>query len=358
MSAGGRRIVVGMSGGVDSAVAALLLKEQGYDVIGVFMNNWQEQDPDGVCCAEQDFADVRACCERLGIAYYSVNFARQYYERVFAHFLAEYERGRTPNPDVLCNREIKFKELLNLALQLQAEQLATGHYARIGRRDGLHTLLRGADAGKDQSYFLYMLGQDALGRALFPLGDLQKSQVRALAAQHDLPVAKKRDSTGICFIGERNFRQFLSGYFGAQPGDIITDTGAVLGRHRGLMYYTLGQRKGIGIGGVPGAEGAWFVVDKDLPQNRLIVAQGAGAQRLYRSQCQADALHFIAGEPPAAHFSCAAKIRYRQSDQRAHVAIEGGVAHIRFDVPQRAITPGQSIVFYDGAVCLGGGILV
>jgi tRNA-specific 2-thiouridylase len=348
-------IVVGMSGGVDSAVAALLLKEQGWDVTGVFMKNWEEEE-NGECLAAADFDDMRRCCDAVGIPYYSVNFARQYWDRVFEYFLSEYRLGRTPNPDTLCNREIKFKELLDFAVKMGAAKLATGHYARIERFNGRYKLLKGADVSKDQSYFLYMLGQDALSKALFPLGGMRKRDVRALAAQRGLPVAQKKGSTGVCFIGERNFREFLKNYLPAQPGEIRTRDGKVVGRHEGLMCYTMGQRKGMGIGG-GGTGEPWFVVGKDLESNILYVEQGKDSPELYSDRCRVNELHFVAGEPPARSFDCCVKIRYRQPDQEAHVELDNGEGEIAFERPQRAITPGQAAVFYMGDECIGGGTI-
>ena len=352
------RIVVGMSGGVDSAVSALLLKRAGHDVIGVFMKNWEEKDADGVCTATADWDDVRACCETIGIPYYAVNFAREYRERVFSLFLDEYRKGRTPNPDVLCNREIKFAAFLDFALKLGAERLATGHFCRLREEaDGVR-LLRGADPNKDQSYFLYMLTQRPLRKAVFPVGGMTKAQVRALAAEAGLPVARKRDSTGVCFIGERDFKAFLQGFLPAQPGPIVTEDGETVGRHDGLMYYTLGQRRGLGIGGRKDGSGErWFVVEKDLANNRLVVAQGNDSPRLYTTVCRASGATWIAGSAPSASFDCTAKYRYRQPDQRVHVQTgPDGAVLVTAYTPQRAVTPGQSIVFYDGEVCLGGAI--
>lgn len=349
------KIVVGMSGGVDSAVAAWLLKEQGCDVIGVFMKNWEEEE-DGECTAAVDFDDVRRCCDSIGIPYYSVNFSRQYWDRVFEYFLSEYRLGRTPNPDVLCNREIKFKELLEFAQKMGASRLATGHYARIGRSNGYYNLLKGVDLSKDQSYFLYMVGQDALSRALFPLGDMLKKDVRAIAARAGLSVAEKKDSTGICFIGERRFKEFLQRYLPAQPGEMRSLDGKLLGRHDGLMYYTLGQRKGLGIGG-RGTGQPWFVVRKDLENNILYVEQGNDTAELYTLSCRVDELYFVAGHAPGVSFDCCVKVRYRQPDQQAHVELEGGEALITFEKPQRAITPGQSAVIYIGDECIGGGTI-
>ncbi|KRW92578.1 thiouridylase [Alicyclobacillus tengchongensis] len=355
------RVVVGMSGGVDSSVSALLLKQAGYDVVGVFMKNWDDTDENGHCTATQDFEDVARVCEHIGIPYYGVNFEREYEQRVFQYFLEEYERGRTPNPDVLCNKEIKFKELLERALDLGADYLATGHYAQLHTRaDGSVELLRGADPNKDQTYFLHTLDQEPLRRAMFPIGHLQKAEVRQIARDHGLPTAAKKDSTGICFIGERNFRQFLSTYLPAQPGIIEDVDGNRIGQHEGLMYYTIGQRRGIGIGGLQEGSGdAWYVVDKDLERNVLIVAQGQDHPRLFATRLSASRLSFVAGRPPQPDtFRCTAKFRYRQSDQGVTVHMRNPDAcDVVFDEPQRAITPGQSVVFYDGNVCLGGGII-
>ncbi len=348
-------IAVGMSGGVDSAVAAWLLKEQGHDVIGIFMRNWEEVE-DGECTATADFDDVRRCCDRLNIPYYSVNFTRQYWDRVFAYFLEEYRQGRTPNPDVLCNREIKFKELLDFAHKMGADVLATGHYARITQGEQGYELRKAVDANKDQSYFLCLLGQEALGAARFPLGELTKPEVRAIAARLQLPVAEKKDSTGICFIGERRFKEFLQRYLPAQPGPMVTPSGEVIGQHDGLMYYTLGQRKGLGIGG-RGTGERWFVVAKDLERNTLVVQQG-DSPLLYTTTCRVGDLSFIAGAPPAASFDGAAKVRYRQPDQAVHVELDGDTAFLTFREPQRAVTPGQTAVFYQGDLCLGGGTIL
>lgn len=354
------KIVVGMSGGVDSSVAALLLRQQGHEVIGVFMKNWEEKDENGVCTSEADWADVRSVCDRIGIAYYSVNFAREYYDRVFSYFLEEYRRGRTPNPDVLCNREIKFKAFLDFAMELGADALATGHFCRLGRAaDGKRLLLRGADGNKDQSYFLYMLGQRALEKAVFPVGDLTKAQVRRFAEEAGLQNAGKKDSTGVCFIGERRFKPFLRQFLPAQPGDMRTLEGRVVGRHDGLMYYTLGQRRGLGIGGVEGVAGAgrWFVLAKDMERNELIVANGADHPLLYSRNAIGEEATWIAGEAPAQEFDCTCRYRYRQPDQQVHVQLlEGGCVQVTAKTPQRAVTPGQSMVFYDGEVCLGGAV--
>lgn len=348
------RVVVGMSGGVDSAVSALLLKEQGYDVLGVFMKNWEEKDENGVCTAESDWQDVRDVCDLIGIPYYSVNFAKEYWDRVFSYFLSEYKAGRTPNPDVLCNREIKFKAFLDFAMKLGADHIATGHFVR---RDAAGHLLKGVDPNKDQSYFLYMLKQAQIQKALFPVGEMTKQQVRALAESKGLPVSKKKDSTGVCFIGERNFKQFLSTYLPASPGDMVDPEGKVVGRHDGLMYYTLGQRRGLGIGGC-GDGRSWFVIGKDLPNNRLLVAQGEDHPMLYATQVEAIGVTWI-GEQPAAEgetFRCTCRFRYRQPDQPVEVTQQGDKLLIHALTPQRAITPGQSAVLYQGDVCLGGAV--
>ena len=349
------RVVVGMSGGVDSSVAALLLKQQGYDVVGVFMKNWEEKDENGVCTATADYEDVRRVSDQIGIPYYTVNFAKEYQERVFSYFLEEYRAGRTPNPDVLCNCEIKFKAFLDFALRTGAAALATGHYARLQREGDTVRLLRAAAAGKDQTYFLAGLTQAQLSRAMFPIGDLQKKELRAIAAQAGLATALKKDSTGICFIGERNFKRFLMQYLPAQPGEIVTLSGKVIGKHDGLMYYTLGQRRGLGIGGQREGNGeSWFVIGKDLERNLLIVQQGE-QEELFSLGLHAPKMHFIAGEAPAHTFECTAKFRYRQPDQAVRVTMDGAGCMIDFAEPQRAVTPGQWAVLYDGEVCLGGG---
>lgn len=351
------KIAVGMSGGVDSAVAAYLLKEQGHDVIGIFMKNWDDT-ADGECSAAEDFDDVRDVCNAIGIPYYTVNFEEEYWERVFSYFLREYQRGRTPNPDVLCNREIKFASFLDMALQTGAERMATGHYCRIDRRaDGAH-LLKGIDRGKDQSYFLCMLDRQRLAQAEFPIGHLEKAQVRRIAEEAGLSVAKKKDSTGICFIGERKFREFLKKYLPAQPGEIRTLEGEYIKDHEGLMYYTLGQRRGLDIGG-RGNGDRWFVVSKDLEHNILYVAQGDDSPALWSAALETEAFHFIndpfAGEET---FACKAKFRYRQADQDVLVKrMEGGCLRIEFQERQRAVTPGQFAVLYHGEECLGGGVI-
>ena len=349
------RVVVGMSGGVDSSVAAYLMKQQGHEVLGVFMNNWEEKDDRGVCTSQKDWDDVRRVCDVIDIPYYSVNFAREYKERVFAHFLEEYQKCRTPNPDVLCNREIKFNVFLNFAETLGAEKLVTGHFANLGRQGDKVTLLRAKDENKDQTYFLYMLGQRALSRACFPVGGLLKSEVREIARKQGLPTSEKKDSTGVCFIGERDFRAFLKTYLPAQGGDMVDESGRVVGHHEGLMYYTLGQRRGLGIGG--GGNGQrWFVIEKDVKHNRLIVSQGED-DRLYTPRAEASEVTWISGEAPGTEIECMVRLRHRQPLQKCRIQISGEKVHMEFDRPQRAVTPGQSAVFYQGDVCLGGAIV-
>jgi tRNA-specific 2-thiouridylase len=352
-------IIVGLSGGVDSSVTAALLQQQGYHVEAMFMKNWDEDDDEEFCSAEEDLKDARAVCDKLGLELHAVNFASEYWDTVFEYFLSEYQAGRTPNPDVLCNKEIKFKVFLDYALSRGAEKIATGHYARIEERDDRYYLLKGRDPGKDQSYFLYTLGQRQLSRSLFPLGDLEKTEVRRLAAQFDLATKDKKDSTGICFIGERNFREFLSRYLPAQPGEMRTPEGERIGQHQGLMYYTLGQRKGLGIGGRKDADDRpWFVVGKEIEQNVLLVAQGSDHPLLYSRTLEASQLHWTQDEPPAVPLRCHAKTRYRQADHPCTiVSMEDGHCQVEFDEPQWAVTPGQSVVFYDGDICLGGGII-
>ena len=349
------RIVVGMSGGVDSSVTAALLKDEGYDVVGVFMKNWEEKDENGTCTSESDWRDVRNVCDIIGIPYYSVNFAREYWDRVFSYFLKEYRAGRTPNPDVLCNREIKFKAFLDFAMQLGATKMATGHFVRTNENGDL---LKGTDPEKDQSYFLYMVHREQLKKAMFPVGGMTKAEVRAIATAKGLPVSNKKDSTGVCFIGERNFKKFLSGYLPAQPGDMVAPDGKIVGRHDGLMYYTLGQRRGLGIGGC-GDGRSWFVIGKDLEKNHLLVAQGEDHPMLYSELCVADEVTWV-GDAPAGEgetFRCTARYRYRQPDQDVEVTRRDGELLIRSLTPQRAVTPGQSAVLYDGERCLGGGIV-
>ena len=354
-----KRIVVGLSGGVDSSVAATLLLEQGYRVEGAFMKNWEDDDSAGYCPAEQDFQDAKSVCEQLGVSLQAVNFSKAYRDSVFSHFLKEYRAGRTPNPDILCNKEIKFKLFLEYALSRGAELIATGHYAQVIKKNGRFQLLKAKDQNKDQSYFLYTLGQQQLSRTLFPLGELEKTEVRAIAKRNGLITHAKKDSTGICFIGERNFREFLSRYLPAQPGEMYTPEGMLIGQHAGLMYYTLGQRQGLGIGGRSGAlEGKpWYVAGKDIVNNRLYVSQGLHPM-LYSSVLEANQLHWVAGEPVAPPFRCKAKIRYRQTEQACIITrIDNNNCQVIFDKPQQAATPGQSVVFYHGDECLGGAVI-
>jgi tRNA-specific 2-thiouridylase len=355
-----KRVIVGLSGGVDSSVAALLLLEQGYQVEGLFMKNWEEDDTEDYCSAAVDLADAQAVADQLGIKLHTRNFASEYWDRVFTYFLDEYRAGRTPNPDIMCNKEIKFKAFLDLALELGADYIATGHYARIARDpDGTVRMLKGVDANKDQTYFLYTLQQHQLQRSLFPVGEWQKSRVRELAEKANFTTARKKDSTGICFIGERKFREFLQRFLPAQPGNIVTPDGETIGKHHGLMYYTLGQRQGLGIGGRKDADDSpWFVVEKDMTHNQLIVTQGHQHELLMKHFLLASQLHWVAGHPPAQSFECKAKIRYRQIEESCQVTIlEGGHCEVCFPKAQRAITPGQSIVFYQADICLGGGII-
>jgi len=349
------RIVVGMSGGVDSAVAALLLKRAGYDVVGLFMKNWEDDDHEEHCTTRQDLVDAAAAADVIGIELEAVNFAVEYRERVFAEFLREYAAGRTPNPDVLCNAEIKFRAFLDHALRLGAARIATGHYARVRSRDGRFELLRGADPAKDQSYFLHRLTQEQLARVMFPVGHLRKSEVRRIAAEAGLPNHAKRDSTGICFIGERPFREFLNRYLPRTPGPIVTPEGERVGEHIGLAFYTIGQRKGIGLGG-PGAP--WYVAEKRMPTNELVVVRGHDHPLLLRRTLWATDASWISGEPPAAGSAHAAKTRYRQADAACTVtAADGSAVAVEFDAPQWAVTPGQSVVLYNAEVCLGGAVI-
>lgn len=356
------RVVVGVSGGVDSSVAALLLLEQGFEVHGVFMKNWEDTYEVGYCSDNEDWEDANEVCQTLGIPLHSANFSTSYWERVFETFLKEYRQGRTPNPDILCNREIKFKAFLDYALNhLGADYIATGHYARLVTIHDNIQLLKGKDTAKDQSYFLYTLNKTQLRRSLFPVGDLLKHQVRSLAAANNLITHDKKDSTGICFIGERRFREFLSRYLPAQPGKMLSDTGRYMGDHMGLMFYTLGQRQGLGIGGQAKNSGEpWYVVDKDCANNILVVAQGNDNPLLYHRRLQASDLHWIQREQPTTPFHCWAKSRYRQPDQDCVIDTldaTTSTCQVTFAQPQRALTPGQSIVFYSHEVCLGGGVI-
>ncbi|MDH5471294.1 MAG: tRNA 2-thiouridine(34) synthase MnmA [Gammaproteobacteria bacterium] len=354
-----KRVIVGMSGGVDSSVAALKLIELGYQVEGLFMKNWEQDDDDDYCAAAIDLDDARKVCDQLNIKLHSVNFSDQYWDRVFKHFLDEYSAGRTPNPDILCNKEIKFKAFLDYALQMGADYIATGHYVRVENINDHYYLLKGTDSNKDQSYFLYTLGQHQLKHSLFPVGLLEKEEVRLLAEQANFVNHAKKDSTGICFIGERKFKDFLQQYLPAQPGEIQTTDGKVIGKHHGLMYYTLGQRKGLGIGGVKGTdEEAWYSLAKDLENNILIVGQGENHPQLFHQYLNASQLDWVSGKPPEPSFKYAAKVRYRQPDQACEILeLDNRTVKVKFEQPQRAITPGQSIVFYDNDICLGGGVI-
>lgn len=353
------KIIIGLSGGVDSAVAALLLKQQGYEVEALFMKNWEEDDTEEYCSAAQDLADAKQVCDRLDIPLHSVNFSAEYWDRVFAYFLYEYKAGRTPNPDIMCNKEIKFKAFLDHALLLGANRIATGHYVQNRSIENGTELLRGCDENKDQSYFLYALTNEQLSKALFPVGKLHKPAVRQIAEENKFDVFNKKDSTGICFIGERKFKDFLQQFIPAQPGDIQTLEGRVIGSHSGLMYYTIGQRQGLGIGGLQNAsEEPWFVVQKDLPNNILLVAQGHDHPALFHTICETQALHWINEITVNMPFRCTAKIRYRQQDQPCTIThIDSNSATIKFDQPQRAVTPGQALVLYSNQVCLGGGTI-
>jgi tRNA-uridine 2-sulfurtransferase len=351
-------VIVGMSGGVDSSVAALLLQRAQVPIAGMFMQNWEEDERAGPCHADADRKDALAVCARLGIPLHLRNFAAEYWDQVFERFLDEYRAGRTPNPDVLCNREIKFRTFLDHARSLGAEKIATGHYARIAQVDGRWRLLRARDGAKDQSYFLHALSQEALASTLFPVGELAKSDVRALAREANLPTHAKKDSTGICFIGERDFRAFLEGYIPAQAGEIRTPDGRAVGEHAGVFFYTLGQRSGLGIGGRADALGdPWYVVGKDVARNVLFAAQGNANEWLQSHRLVADELTWIGGAAPACAFRCTARTRYRQADQACEVIVANDSCEVTFDQTQRAVTPGQSVVFYDGEVCLGGGVI-
>lgn len=354
------KVIVGMSGGVDSSVSAVLLMQQGYQVEGLFMKNWDEDDGTEYCTAMDDLADAQAVCDRIGIKLHKANFAAEYWDNVFEHFLAEYKAGRTPNPDILCNKEIKFKAFLEYAEALGADLIATGHYVRRGEQNGKATLLKGLDNNKDQSYFLHAVGHKEIGKTLFPVGEIEKPEVRRIAEEHDLITARKKDSTGICFIGERRFKDFLQQYLPAQPGTITTPEGDVIGKHSGLMYYTIGQRQGLGIGGLKDySEDPWFVAEKDLDNNILIAVQGTDHPLLFSRGLKTESVDWVAGQPPVdGEFKCRAKTRYRQDDQACTVKPLGNNEfEVIFDEPQRAVTPGQSVVFYLDDICLGGAVI-
>ncbi|ATI03182.1 MULTISPECIES: tRNA 2-thiouridine(34) synthase MnmA [Cycloclasticus] len=354
-----KKIMIGMSGGVDSSVAALRLLEQGHEVTGLFMKNWDEDDGSEYCTAKEDLADAQQVSDKLGIELKTVNFAAEYWDNVFEDFLSEYAAGRTPNPDILCNREIKFKAFLDYATELGADYIATGHYTQIAQQHNQFQLLRGLDNNKDQSYFLYTLGQTQLSRSLFPIGNMEKPAVRELAQKAGFINSRKKDSTGICFIGERKFKDFLQRYLPAQPGLMNTPEGETIGEHQGLMYYTLGQRQGLGIGGIKSAaEEPWYVVEKNLKNNILVVAQGHDHTLMQSNTLNASQLSWVSGQAVSNSFRCTAKTRYRQKDQACQVTLIGDDhCLVQFDDPQRAVTPGQSVVFYNNEVCLGGGII-
>jgi len=352
------KVIVGMSGGVDSSVAALLLLEQGYQVEGLFMKNWEEDDDTEYCTAKEDLADAQAVCDKLGITLHKANFAAEYWDNVFEHFLQEYKAGRTPNPDVLCNREIKFKAFLDYAKQLGADLIATGHYVRKLTENGQTFLLKGLDDNKDQSYFLCAVKEEQLAQTLFPVGELEKPAVRALAEKHELLTHDKKDSTGICFIGERRFKDFLETYLPGQPGNIEDTEGNVLGQHSGLMYHTLGQRQGLGIGGVKNQQEApWYVASKDLDRNVLLVVQGNEHPLLFSNQLKTTDISWVNQTEPEFPLNCQAKVRYRQQDQACTLSKDGTVYTVNFNDQQRSVTPGQFVVFYQGDICLGGGVI-
>jgi tRNA-uridine 2-sulfurtransferase len=354
-----QRVVVGMSGGVDSSVTALLLKQQGYEVVGLFMKNWEDDDTEDFCPAKQDLIDAVSVADRIGIDIEAVNFSKEYKDRVFANFLEEYRAGRTPNPDILCNSEIKFRAFLDHAMTMGADKIATGHYAQVREVAGLFQLLKAEDGSKDQSYFLYRLNQEQLSKTLFPLGKYLKREVREIARKAGLATCGKKDSTGICFIGERPFREFLQRYMPTEPGDMRTPEGKLVGRHTGLMYYTLGQRQGLGIGGSREGQGEpWYVAAKDMANNVLVVVQGHDHPLLLSDRLRAGQMHWISGSNPRTHWVYAAKTRYRQADAPCEIdTIDGDRCEIRFGDSQWAVTPGQSVVVYESNVCLGGGII-
>ncbi|AZS50943.1 tRNA 2-thiouridine(34) synthase MnmA [Entomomonas moraniae] len=354
----GTKVIVGMSGGVDSSASALLLQQQGFQVEGLFMKNWEEDDGTEYCTAKEDLADAQAVCDKLGIKLHTANFAAEYWDNVFEHFLEEYKAGRTPNPDILCNREIKFKAFLDYALMLGADLIATGHYVRRRDVNGQTLLLKGLDVNKDQSYFLHAVAGEQLAKSLFPVGEMEKPAVRALAEQYDLITAKKKDSTGICFIGERRFSDFLKQYLPAQPGAIETLMGEVIGKHNGLMYHTIGQRQGLGIGGLKNAtDDPWYVMSKDLKRNVLIVGQGNDNPCLLANALTCKEIYWVNPLNLSAPLKLKAKVRYRQADQDCLLEKTDNGYHISFNEPQRAVTPGQSVVLYDGEICLGGGVI-
>lgn len=358
------KVIVGMSGGVDSSVTALLLKQQGYVVEGLFMKNWDEDDGTEYCTAQQDMSDAQSVADMLKIPLHSVNFASEYWDDVFQIFLQEYKSGRTPNPDILCNKEIKFKVFLDYAELLGGDYIATGHYARTSTKNGRTYLLKGIDDSKDQSYFLHAVNEAAFSRTLFPIGEMKKTEVRKIAEEYGLITAKKKDSTGICFIGERRFKDFLEQYLPGQPGNIESSDGDIIGQHSGLMYYTLGQRQGLGIGGLKTSDdNPWYVSGKDLSRNTLIAVQGGSHPLLFSDSLKVSELHWINGLPEEiiknenTDFSCQAKTRYRQDDQQCQVIKTEGGYLMKFNTPQRSLTPGQSVVLYRDSICLGGGVI-
>jgi tRNA-specific 2-thiouridylase len=359
-----KTVIVGMSGGVDSSVSALLLQQQGYRVEGLFMKNWDEDDGTDYCTAKEDLADAQAVADKIGMTLHTANFASEYWDNVFEHFLQEYKAGRTPNPDILCNKEIKFKAFLDYAIHLGADYIATGHYVRKtvsinAQGEAVGTLLKGLDANKDQSYFLHAVGAEQIAKTLFPVGELEKPEVRKIAEEFGLVTAGKKDSTGICFIGERRFKDFLEQYIPAQPGDIVSDTGDIVGQHHGLMFHTIGQRQGLGIGGLANySEQPWYVLEKDLENNQLIVGQGKNHPLLFTDGLSTDLIDWVAGSAPKLPLACMAKVRYRQPDQACNLKLDdSGALEVIFDQPQRAVTPGQSVVFYQDNICLGGGVI-